>query len=108
MTLKRPSQVHWQHSHPILRALAVAHRDPGIAKVHILDPQPYTFHEAQSAAIEQPGHQSGRAVQMAKHSMHLIAGKYYRQTLRLGRPLDRFQPTDVLPEHFFIQKEERA
>ena len=70
----------WQHRHAILLALPVAHDDLMTGDIHIFHPQAETFHQAESSAIEETGHQMGYADEMdqapgdslpCKHDGHL-------------------------------------
>jgi hypothetical protein len=56
MFLERRDEAIGQHRHAVLFALAVAHDDLMLGKIHVFDAQADALHESQAAAIQQFGH----------------------------------------------------
>jgi hypothetical protein len=91
-----------QHSHPIVRAFPLTHRDLVHGKIDVLDPQPQTLHQPQAGPIEQTGHEPGRRIEVLQHPFHFVAGQHHGQFRGLFRPDNVLEPGDLLAQHLFI------
>jgi hypothetical protein len=60
-----------QHGHPVLASLGFPNDELTPLEREVLDPQAQGLHEAQSAAVEQVGHQPGGALQLRQERAHL-------------------------------------
>ena len=58
MLLKGCTETAGQNGHAIFFALAIAHDNGALGKVNILHAQACTFHQAQTAAVEEVCHQA--------------------------------------------------
>ena len=96
-----------QHRHPVLSPLAVAHRQLVALQVHVLEPQPHTFHQPQPAAVEQPGHQRLAPGQALQQAPHLRPRQHYRQPLRTLGPDHVLHPRQLDPQHLPVQEQQR-
>ena len=79
---KRFAQALRQERRPVLLPFPVADEEMPLAEVDVLDPEPEAFHQPEPRAVEQPGHQPGRAVELGEDRADLVAGQDDRQPLR--------------------------
>jgi len=95
-----------KHRHPVLAALAIADGQLVALQVHVLDPQPRALHQAQPAAVEQPGHQRLPPGQALQQPHHLRARQHHRQP---PRPLGTdhvLHPRQLDAQHLPIEEEQ--
>jgi len=67
----------------VLLAFAVADGDSEVGQVQVFDAQAEAFHRAQTAAVEELGHQEVRAGEVAEDSVHLLFGEDGREAFGL-------------------------
>jgi hypothetical protein len=71
--LQRLKQRVGQHGDPVLVALARAHDNLAVVRIHILHPQPQTFHFPHTGAVKQPRNQSIHAMHASQKPAQFIA-----------------------------------
>src|SRR5204863_4995971 len=108
MALQPLRQGYRQHRDSISATFAISDHDVRISEIDIFHAQAHTLHEAQAAAVKQLGHQSMRSVEVAENSLHFLSCQHYWNAPWPARSLNRSEPADLLFEHFFIEKEQRA
>jgi putative tryptophan/tyrosine transport system substrate-binding protein len=62
-----------QDRYPVLLSLAIPHHDLVVGEIHIFDAQPHAFHQPQTAAIQQSGHQAVGACEGFQQAAYLGA-----------------------------------
>src|SRR5258706_12014722 len=84
-----------KHRHAILVALAAADHDLARGEIDVLDPEPAAFEDAKPGAVEEPGHETGRAVEPLEHRTHFVARQDHRQALGPPGAHDPVEPGQV-------------
>jgi hypothetical protein len=92
----------------VLGALAVTDDDLTQRAVDVLDSQTAAFEQAQPRAIEEGGHEPGRAVQLGDDRAHLVASQHDGEAFRALGPNHAVEPGQVLMQDVAIEEEERA
>jgi len=96
-----------QRHNAILFAFPIPNGDGFIFKIHILDAQADTFHQAQARAIEQLSHEPICALKMVQQTEHLLARQNGREAFgTFGRRKEN--GFDLLVKDFPIQEENRT
>ena len=92
----------------VLVALARAHDDAVRPEVHVLDPEPGAFEQAQSGAVQQGSHQPGRPSQLADDGSDSLAGQDGGKPLRPPGSDHVVEPRHVLVKHTAVEKHQRV
>ena len=87
----------------VLGPLAVPDDDLVHPEVDVLDPQAATFQQAQAGAIEQGGHEPGRAVQLGDDRAHLVARQDDGEVFRAPGSDHVLQPGPVLVQDVTVE-----
>lgn len=90
----------------ILLPLSIPHQDFAVTKIDILDAQAQAFHQAQTAAIQDPGHQLGHTIHPGDHLHGFGVGQDDRQRFGFFGAQDLFRDFDLHLEHMTIEKEQ--
>ena len=97
-----------QHRMPIPRPFALAHQDLRVLEVDVLDAQAQRLHQAQPRAVEQPGHQQRRTMEMGEERRDVRPGEHDRQLRRPPRPHEVRQRVRPSPEDVPVEEDERV
>ena len=73
--LKRRDQAVGQDGHAVLSTFAVADGDGAVVEIQVFDPQAHAFHQAETRAIQQSGHQLAHTRHLSRESLHLVASQ---------------------------------
>jgi hypothetical protein len=73
LTLQGFQQRPWQEGHAVLLPLAVVDDEVVLAEIDVLDPEAEAFHEPQTGAVEQTGHEEFLAVGLTRAGADLGA-----------------------------------
>lgn len=65
----------WEDGEAVVFAFSIAHDDLMVAEVNILDAQAKTFHQPESGAVEEPGHELGYAVHFFDDGDGFVVGE---------------------------------
>lgn len=79
-----------------------------VPEVDVLDPEPQTLHQAQSAAIEKFDHEPSGAGELGQDCARFFAGEDHRDVLRCLGALDILNQADLLPEHVLVEEQQGA
>ncbi len=107
MRAQRLQQPLRQHRAPVLRPLAVAHRDFPALEVHVLHAQPQTFQQPHPRAVEKRSGQPLHTVEPGEQGPHLVLGQDHRHMLRALRAHHAVQPGQLQRQNFAIKKKQR-
>src|SRR5204863_9720219 len=77
-----------QHGHSIAIALAAPHYQLVCTEVHVLGAEPGALEQAEPSPVEEPRHESRRAVQLVQNGAYLVAREDHGKPSRLLRPHD--------------------
>ena len=105
---ERPHEGIGENRYPILAAFPVADHDLPPVDVDIMHPQPKTFEQPQSGAIEQTPHQPLRPGEKLEQPVDLGMCENHRQPTGLLGPGDIVKPGHIALEHIPIEKKQRA
>ena len=107
MRLQRLHHLLGQHRHPVLAALAVAHRNLPVGEVHVLHPQRQALDLPQPRAIQQARHQPFHALQLLEEPARLGLRQHHRGAHRPLGPHHAGEPGEILSEDLLVQKQQR-
>ena len=97
-----------QHSDTVFRPLAVADEDFVSGEIDVLDAQTQTFHQSQSRAVHQRGHEPLIAGQVRQHGFHFLAGHDHRQAFGFPGADDFAQVAHFTTEDVTIKEKQRG
>ena len=88
-----------QHRDAVLATLGLPNDQFTPLQRKVLDPKPQALHEAQSAAIEEVGHQPRRALELCQERAHVGASQHHREAPRVGGAGHFVQPRQLRLQH---------
>jgi hypothetical protein len=97
-----------QHCISVLEALGVANGDGPALDVHVLDPEPEAFEEAESGPMHGERHQQLFPGQMPEDGRDLVARHHDGQSPRLAGANDVHELPDLAVEEVAVEKQQRA
>ena len=107
MRLERPAKPLGQEGDAFAQAFAFAHGDLFVTEVDIFDPKTQAFEQAQTAAIEEMGHEPIVALEPGEDGARFGTGKDHRDFRRSLGPLE-IDELEFALEHMLIKEKQRA
>ncbi len=98
----------WQEGHAVLLPLAVADDEVVLAEIDVLDPEAEAFHQPQTGAVEQAGHEEFLAVELGQDGADLGAREDDGQPSGPLRPAGVDATFQRPLEDDLIEEEQRA
>ncbi len=108
MLSQRRLERHGEHGDPVLGALTVADEYFVAREIDALHTQAQAFHQAQSRAIHQRGHEPFVAGQVRQHGLYFFPGHHDGQAFGLAGADDSAQIANFAPEHMALEKQQSA
>ena len=108
MLLERPYEPCRQHGDPIVRAFPFADHDLALREIEVFHPQSQTLHQAQSAPVQQLGHEQACPIEAGQHRVDFVAGEDGWQAAGNFCGDDILWCSDREVEHLAVQKQERT
>ena len=105
--LQRARESLWQDGNAFPHPLAFSNGDLAISKIDILDPEPKTFQQAQTASVKEVCHNPVISLQMSENGASFGSRKDDGKLGWAANPLDS-DKFELPIEHLLEEKEERA
>jgi hypothetical protein len=106
--LQRRDQRLGQDRRPVPGALAAAHDQLPVFKLHVLDAQRECFAQPQARTVEQAADQPILAVQVREHVLHFAGREHHRQVPGLLRPDDAVEPRQLDLRDLLVEEQQRG
>jgi hypothetical protein len=97
-----------EHGHAVLSSFSVAHDDLAAGEVDVLDAQAAAFHQPQAGAVEQAGHEPGRAFDPADDGVHLGARQDDRKAGGPAGARHAFEPFELPVQDLLEEEHQRG